>query len=205
MNASPDQSFPAGGLVRTRLSQNQYVPSLEWRVPAAQRTAWPTATFDAPVVIDLGWETLQLIPQEPAHTDGDVAVWLPSANVLILSDLFTNGSYPIVDESSRGSLRGMIEAIEQLMRLVNADTVVVPGHSAIGNRQTLLGFRDMLHTIEGRIQSLIASQSSVAKIIAAAPTADFDVVWGRGYVTGDIFIRMVLAGLGLTTKTREEA
>jgi cyclase len=58
-------------------------------------------TFNAPVAIDLGWETLQLIPQEPGHTDGDVVVWLPSANVLVMGDLLINGSYPVIDESSR--------------------------------------------------------------------------------------------------------
>jgi glyoxylase-like metal-dependent hydrolase (beta-lactamase superfamily II) len=39
---------------RARLSQDQYVPSLEWRVPAAPRTAWPTIIIDAPNAIDLG-------------------------------------------------------------------------------------------------------------------------------------------------------
>jgi glyoxylase-like metal-dependent hydrolase (beta-lactamase superfamily II) len=184
---------------RARLSQDQYVPSLEWKVPAAPRIAWPTVTFDAPIAIDLGGEILQLIPEAPAHTDGDVAAWLPSANVMIMGDLLVNGSYPIIDESSRGSLRGMIEVIERLLRVVNADTVVVPGHGPIGDRQTLLGFRDMLCAIEARIQPMIASQSSAAEIIAAAPTSDFDPVWGHGYVSGDIFLRMVLAGLGFTT------
>jgi hypothetical protein len=37
-----------------------------------------------------------------------------------MGDLMTNGSYPIIDESSRGSIRGMIQAIEQLLRLVSA-------------------------------------------------------------------------------------
>jgi hypothetical protein len=184
---------------RARLSQDQYVPSLEWKVPAAPRIAWPTVTFDAPIAIDLGGEILQLIPEAPAHTDGDVAAWLPSANVMIMGDLLVNGSYPIIDESSRGSLRGMIEVIERLLRVVNADTVVVPGHGPIGDRQTLLGFRDMLCAIEARIQPMIASQSSAAEIIAAAPTSDFDPVWGHGYVSGDIFLRMVLADLGFTT------
>jgi len=62
----------------------------------------------------------------------------------------------------------------------------------------------MLRAIEGRIQSLIASKSTVAEIIAAAPTCDFDGVWGCGYVTGDIFVRMVLAGLGFTARAGEE-
>jgi glyoxylase-like metal-dependent hydrolase (beta-lactamase superfamily II) len=105
-------------------------------------------------------------------------------------------SYPIIDESSRGSLRGMIQAIERLLRLVTADTVVVPGHGASGNRQTLFGFRDMLRTIEDSVQSLLTSQASVAEIMDAAPTRDFDEIWGRGYVTGKIFLRMILAGLG---------
>jgi cyclase len=192
----------AHGNCRARLSRNQYVPSLEWRVPASARTAWPVLTFNAPVAIDLGSQTLELITQEPAHTDGDVAVWLPSANVLVMGDLMTNGSYPIIDESSRGSLRGMIQAVERLLQLVNPRTVVVPGHGSIGNRDTLISFRNMLRTIEARINALIASGSSVDEILAAAPTADFDPVWGRGYVTGTVFVRMILAGLGLSEKPR---
>jgi cyclase len=151
-------------------------------------------TFNTPVAVDLGSQTLELITQEPAHTDGDVAVWLPSANVLVMGDLMTNASYPIIDESSRGSLRGMIQAVERLLKVVNCETVVVPGHGPIGNRDSLLVF--MLRTIEGRINSLIASRAPATEILAAAPTADFDPVWGRGYVTGDIFVRMILAGTG---------
>jgi cyclase len=190
---------------RARMSQDQYVPSLQWTVRASPRAAWPTETFDVPVVIDLGWETLQLIPQSPAHTDGDVAVLLPTANVLITGGLLTNGSYPIIDESSGGSLHGMIEAIERLLPFVNADTVVVPGHGAIANREILLGFRDMLIAIEHRIQSLIASGIPYPEIIASSPTAEFDAIWGRGYVTGDIFVRMVLAGLGVAANTKVKA
>jgi cyclase len=187
---------------RVRLSENQYVPSLEWSIPASPRIAWPALTFDSAISLDLGSQTLELLPQEPAHTDGDVAVWLPSANVLVMGDLFINGSYGVIDESSRGSLRGMINALERLLPLVNADTVVVPGHGAIGDRRTLVAFADVLRAIEERVQSLVASHSTAAEIIAAAPTREFDAVWGTGYVTGDIFIRMVLAGLGLETKTK---
>jgi cyclase len=187
---------------RERLSRDQYVPSLEWRSPAAPRSAWPAVTFDAPVTIDLGPESLQLIPQEPAHTDGDVAVWLPSSNVLIMGDLFINGSYPVIDESSHGSLGGMIHASDRLLRLINAETIVVPGHGPIGNRDALLGFRDMLRTVEERIGPMIASHWPVAEVLSAAPTADFDPVWGRGYVTGPIFVRMILAALGYH-KSRE--
>jgi len=125
---------------RARLSQDQFVPSLEWRIRSSPRSAWPALTFHTSVDIDLGSQTLELIPQEPAHTDGDVAVWLPSANVLVMGDLMTNGSYPVIDESSRGSLRGMIRAIERLLRLVNAP--VIQYYANVGGR-TQRSFLDL--------------------------------------------------------------
>jgi glyoxylase-like metal-dependent hydrolase (beta-lactamase superfamily II) len=121
-----------------------------------------------------------------------------TANVLVTGDLMTNGSYPVIDDS-----HGMARAIERLLPLVNSETVVVPGHGPIGNRDSLLNFVNMLCTIEGRIRRLISSGSPVAEILAARPTADFDQVWGGGYVTGDIFGQIVLAGLGLPVETKE--
>jgi cyclase len=156
---------------RARMAKDQFVPSLEWSVRSAPRSAWPVLAFNAQVEIDLGFQTLELIPLEPAHTDGDVAVWLPSANVLIMGDLMTNGSNPVIHESSCGSLRGIIQAIERLLQLVNAETVVVPGHGPIGNCDALLSFHDMLRTIEDRIQRLIAVRAPVSEILAAAPSA----------------------------------
>ena len=42
-------------------------------------------------------------PYRKCATSPGASDWLPSANVLIMGDLLTTGSYPIIDESSRGS------------------------------------------------------------------------------------------------------
>jgi cyclase len=182
---------------RARLSTSQYVPSLSWRISASPRKAWPSLTFDHPFTLDTGTEELHLLPQAAAHTDGDVAVFLSSANVLVTGDLFTHRSYPVIDESSGGSLRGMIEAVERLLPMINGDTVVVPGHGAATDRAGLAAFLDMMRSIEDRILVLIEAQREIPEIMAARPTADFDSVWGRGYVTGAHFTRLALAGMGL--------
>jgi glyoxylase-like metal-dependent hydrolase (beta-lactamase superfamily II) len=180
------------------LSHTQYVPSLDWEVPALPPGAWPIVTCDGPVSIDLGAQPVRLLPQRPSHTDGDLVVHLPTANVLVMGDLVTTAGYPVIDESSGGTLRGIIEAIESLLPLVDDDTVVVPGYGAMATRDGVLGFLDMLCTIEGRVLPLITANLAAPEIIAAAPTAEFDARWGTGYVTGPHFTRMVLAGLGMT-------
>jgi hypothetical protein len=55
----------------------------------------------------------------------------------------------------------------------------------------------MLHKIEDHILALIELQFTISEIIAAGPTAEFDPLWGRGYVSGAHFTRMILAGLNL--------
>jgi cyclase len=182
---------------RLRLSRNQYVPSLKWSISASPRVAWPAITFDQPIALDIGAEALHLLPQAPAHTDGDLAVFLLSANVLVMGDLFTNGSYPVIDEASGGSLRGMIEAIDNRLPSIDAETVVVPGHGSVVDRAGVVSFRDMLRRIEDNILALIEAKLPIPEIITAQPSAEFDSSWGQGYVTGAHFTRMALAGMGL--------
>jgi glyoxylase-like metal-dependent hydrolase (beta-lactamase superfamily II) len=197
-----NQAFVAAGATilahtncRVRLAHDQYVPSLAWAVEASPRIAWPTITIDGPGAIDLGLETLQFIPQSAAHTDGDLAVFLPSSNVLITGDLFINGSYPLIDASAGGTLRGMIEALARLTSMANTDTIVVPGHGPVADRHALVQFHDMLQRIEERICSLINTRLTVSEVIDVSPTAECESTWEKSSVTGVHFTRMGLAGL----------
>jgi hypothetical protein len=60
-----------------------------------------------------------------------------------------------------------------------------------------VSFRDMLRTAEDRILAMIEAGREPSEIAAARPTAGFDSVWGRGYVTGEHFTRMALGGMRL--------
>lgn len=42
------------------------------------------------------------------------------------------------------------------------------------------------------------AQREIPEVMVARPTAEFDSVWGRDYVTGAHFTRMALACMGLT-------
>ena len=93
-------------------------------------------------------------------------------------------------------------ALERLASIANADTIIVPGHELVTDRQAIFQFHDMLRTIEDRILSLIKKRLTVSEVIEASPTAEFDPIWEKCYVTGTHFTRMVLAGLQHSERSR---
>jgi len=61
--------------------------------------------------------------------------------------------------------------------------------------RTYKDYRDMLVQVRQRIQSLVAAGKTLDEAVAAAPTKDFDAKWGSGYVSPDVFTRMVYSSL----------
>jgi len=62
-----------------------------------------------------------------AHTTNDSIVWIPERSVLFCGDLIFNGGTPFV---LMGSVTGAIEVIEQVLRPLDARTIV-PGHGPV--------------------------------------------------------------------------
>jgi len=133
-------------------------------------------------------QLLQVLPQKL----GGIVVHLPVANVLVMGDLLTMDGYPVVG----GTLRGMIEAIEGLMPLMNESTKIIPGRGDITDRDGVCWFLEMMRTCEARILHLWRANANAPEILDARPTWDFDACWGHGDVTGRHFTKMILAGLG---------
>ena len=94
--------------------------------------ALPNSTFYTSKTLMAGGETIDIVHVPRAHTDGDAYVHLHRANLLFAGDLLAVQSYPILDYSTGGWIRGMIQATEYLLAVVDDDTVVVP---AVGDPQ----------------------------------------------------------------------
>lgn len=180
---------------RVRLSRDQSVPSLSWSVCAAPRLANP-----------------DIRPSDHAgHRGGAVALVAASPGPYrrrcrgfsAFEQCARHGRSFHQRQLSRD--RRIVRRIvarngrgrRRTLAMIDANTVVVPGHGAAADRTRLLGFRDMLRRIEDRILASVEAQLEAREIVSAQPTAEFDPLWGRGCVTGMHFTRMVLAGMGL--------
>jgi glyoxylase-like metal-dependent hydrolase (beta-lactamase superfamily II) len=157
-------------------------------VPTAEL---PTQTFPSGLTLNATVEQVRLDHVAPAHTDTDVFVHFPKANVLHMGDVYFNGFYPFIDASTGGHINGMIDGVQRALTIVDARTKIVPGHGPVGDRAALQAFGRMLTSIRDRVRELKASGKSLADVQAAKPTAAFDEVWGKGMMNGDAFVGLV--------------
>jgi cyclase len=142
-----------------------------------------------------GAQQLTLVNFGPAHTDGDTVIYIAPANVAVVGDIFSNHSYPIIDLASGGSIDGMIQSLDRVLAQTDNQTKIVPGHGPAATRADLQDYRDMLVNVRRHIQVLISVGKTMDEAVAAAPTKDFDAQWGSGYVSPEVFVRMVFTGL----------
>lgn len=180
--------------VRQRMSTEQFMAVFKSTVPAAPKAALPVVTFADEIGLHVNG-TVQVIHVAAAHTDGDALVFFKDANVLHMGDTYFNGLYPFIDTGSGGSIRGVIAALDRALGIVDADTIVVPGHGPLSNQATLQGYRDMLHTFLQRIEALKADGKALPDVIKAKPTAEFDEAWGKQFIPPAALIESIYTSL----------
>ena len=181
--------------VRKRMSTEQFIAAFERKVEASPAAALPVVTFTEGVTLHLNGDDVEVIHVAHAHTDGDALVRFANANVLHMGDTWFNGGYPFIDLSSGGSIDGLIAALDRGLALSDAETLIVPGHGKVGDRAALQAYRDLLHAARERIAALKAAGKTREQAIAAAPTAEWDEAWGKGFIKPAQFVGFVYDSL----------
>jgi glyoxylase-like metal-dependent hydrolase (beta-lactamase superfamily II) len=85
----------------------------------------PDRTFTDRAAIDLGDRVVDLAYLGRGHTDNDIVVRVPDADVLCAGDLLENGATPFFGDGYPLDWPGTVEA---MLPMAGPATVVVPGH-----------------------------------------------------------------------------
>ncbi|MBY0610967.1 MAG: MBL fold metallo-hydrolase [Beijerinckiaceae bacterium] len=181
---------------RKHLSVTQRVNDWSYDFSAAPLAALPQDVFGQEHVLKLNSNTIELKHYSPAHTDSDISVTFPDADIIHTGDTFWNGVYPFIDYSTGGSIDGAIRAAEDNVRRTTDNTIVIPGHGQpVSKRMELIAFRDMLIDTRANVAALKKKGLGLADITAARPTAAYDAHWGNFVISPALFTRLVFEGV----------
>ena len=147
----------------------------------------PQITYQDTMKLHLNGEQIELYHFGHAHTTGDTAVFLRNSNVLHMGDVFNMTGPPFIDAGNGGSIDGIISFCEEVLKVVNDKTVVVPGHGPISTTEDLQTYIDMLIVVRDRIQQGIQQGKSLQEIIDTHPTKEWRDMFGEGpFIVGVI-------------------
>ncbi len=180
---SGDTEIVAHEITKLWMSTEYYV---DWesktytpRDPAALPTRTFYSTDPQPISLEIGDEEIEYGHLPEAHTDGDIYVWLKNRNVLAAGGVVTQGEYPVIDYATGGWIGGLVDATKKLLDITNADTLIVPANGPPQPRSHLAAQLEMLTVVRERIENLMRKGRSVAEMLDAGVTKEFDALWGN--------------------------
>jgi cyclase len=142
------------------------------------KAALPTETFYTSGKMTANGQDVVYGYLPRAHTDSDIYVFLPKANVLVAGGLVSVGKYPVLDYTTGGWIGGMDDASKALLGIANKDTRVVPGIGPVQTYADLQAQSEMLHTMHERLVDLMRKGIGTDDLAATPPTQEFDAKWG---------------------------
>lgn len=171
--------------------------------------AWPTDTFFLNEKnMFFNGEAIQLIHQPNAHTDGDTMVFFRRSDVVVTGDIFTPGSYPVIDLATKGGVQGVVAGLNEIIRVTipaekqEGGTYVIPGRGRLCDQADVVEYRDMMTIIRDRVQDMVKKGMTLDQVKAAKPTRDYDPLYGAtsGPWTNDMFLEAVYKSLSSPPK-----
>jgi len=181
--------------VRKRMSMEQFIEFLNMPIKPSPRAALPVVTFPSELRFHLNGEEIHAFHVAAAHTDGDAIVHFRTSNVIHLGDVFFNKLYPFIDTSSGGAIDGVIAACDKVLAMAGDNTKLIPGHGPLATKADLKAYRDMLSTVAERVRKQVREGKKLDEVVASKPTAEFDAVWGKGFLPAPKFVEMVFKNL----------
>jgi cyclase len=164
-------------------------------------TLWPNDEYSTAVKdFSFNGEAVLVYHVPAAHTDGDSIIHFRRSDVLATGNVFTPGRYPTIDLERGGSIQGLIDALNQVLRITvplkyeEGGTYVIPGRGRLCDEADVVEYRNMVTIVRDRVRDLIRKDMTLDQVKAARPTRDYDRQYD-GKDAGDRFVEATYKSL----------
>ena len=181
-------AFPAG---LTIIAQENDKKEQEAALKAGGRGAPPADRLPTKVVtkqketMKIDGVSFTLLHWVPAHTSGDLIVYLPAQKIVFTGDIIaTQRPDPIIHLEKNGSTEGWITTTKGILAL-NADQFV-PGHGDIQTKAQIQARLDAIVARRDKILAMIKDGKTLPEIKAAMGDPPPPAAGGRGPAFGSL-------------------
>lgn len=140
-------------------------------LPESLQVGIPNLTAATETKLFFNGDVIRVLPFAGGLTDGDLVIHFTRARVAYVGDLVLGESFPSVDPERGGDPEGLARVLDELIRVLPDDTVVVPAH---GKDLTMTGLRHYQEMVEGSIAAVkkeIDDGHDLEAILEAQPLA----------------------------------
>ena len=163
--------------------------------PPAPEAALPVITFSKSISFYWNDRNIYIAHPQNAHTDGDAIIFFKDINVVHMGDVFFNGGFPFIDLEAGGDLDGYIETHEWVLKKIDDDTKIIPGHGALANKADLQKTVSMLKGVRSLVQAEIDKGLSEDAAVQADPLKKYADEWGQGFINAERMVRTAYRSL----------
>lgn len=137
---------------------------------AGSALALPSEALGDKRTLQLGKTKIELLHFGPAHTAGDLVVWLPESKILFAGDIvFTQRLLGVIPDGNSG---GWVKAFDQAMAL--KPRIVVPGHGKPTDIKTATrDTRDYLVSLRSAAQAVLTKNGSLQDAVEKTDQSKF--------------------------------
>jgi cyclase len=168
-------------ITRQWLSSDHYIPAEERWVSALPVIGRPTHTFRGKEEMTAGAESIEFGYLLEAHTRGDAYVYLRDSNILAVGDVASPLRDPSLDWYAGGWLGGRVDAMDDLLEVANADTLIVPAYGPVMTLAEYQAERDMMWHLWERCSTLVNNGRSAQDVLDAGVMDEIDRTFDDPY------------------------
>jgi cyclase len=108
---------------------------------------------------------MALLYYGPAHTSGDLVVYLPELKIAFVGDLVFTGRDPLIHKAKGGTSFGLVRNLGEILNL-DADTFIA-GHAAPLTKADIQGLRTSIEEKQTKVEALVKQGKSLDDIRTA--------------------------------------
>jgi len=153
------------------------------------KEALPIISFNDEMTFHMNGLTIRTRFYPNAHTESDSVIYFEGRNVIHTGDLFEQSGYPYIDIEAGGSFIGMINAVDNVLKSIDDQTIIIPGHGSLSNKAELENYNMVLKKIYDELTPLADKGLSIEDVIKLPLLNEYKDSWGKGDIRGETFLK----------------